>query len=117
MKVLVCGGRNWTKANPIKRELEKLPEESTIIHGACKGADSLAGVIGRSLGYEIKSYSAKWSTFGKAAGAIRNQEMLNDNEDIELVLAFHENITESRGTKDMVTRATNAGINCLIFTK
>ena len=39
---------------------------------------------------------------------IRNGEMLRDAPD--LVLAFHNNIAESRGTADMIRQARRAGV-------
>jgi hypothetical protein len=33
----------------------------------------------------------------------------------DLVLAFHENIDESKGTRDMVHRARGAGVKVVIF--
>jgi hypothetical protein len=39
----------------------------------------------------------------------RNQKMLDDGKPT-FVLAFHDDIDESKGTKDMVTRATKAKV-------
>jgi hypothetical protein len=111
MRILVCGDRNWTNAEAIRFHLQKYePSETTVIHGDCRGADRLAGAIARELGMEVESYPADWKKYGKAAGPIRNQQMLDDGKP-DYVLAFHENIVASRGTRDMVERAKKAGVH------
>jgi hypothetical protein len=118
MTILICGDRFWTKIDPIKKELEQYNKDTIIIHGACKGADSLAGYIARRLGFKnIKEYPADWKQFGKSAGPIRNRQMLKENPDIELVLAFHEYINESKGTKDMLAVAESAGIKTKLISE
>jgi hypothetical protein len=54
-------------------------------------------------------YPAQWHKYGRAAGPIRNQQMLAEGKP-DLVLAFHDDIDGSRGTKDMVNRARRAGV-------
>jgi YspA, cpYpsA-related SLOG family len=117
MKVLVCGDRDWADGAAIRRELERLPPGSTVVHGACRGADIIAGQIAFELGFTIDPNPANWTRDGLRAGPIRNQAMLNKHPDIERVLAFHENIARSTGTKDMVGRARLAGIPVKVFTQ
>ncbi len=114
MRVLVCGDRNWENIDAILRELSKLDNNTVIIHGAARGADTLAGIAGKELGFKVEAEPAKWEIYGRSAGPIRNQLML-DKYKPELVLAFHSNIDNSKGTKDMVTRARKAGIKVVIF--
>lgn len=118
MRVLVCGDRNWNNMNIIERELRKLPSDTIIIHGAAKGADTIAKFVAERIGLEIinegKGFPADWKRYGRAAGPIRNQQMINEGKP-DLVLAFHENISESVGTKDMVERARKSRIKVLII--
>lgn len=116
MSVLVTGDRNWADYGMIKDALARRKYTEAIlrigppivIHGAAKGADRLAGYAAKSLGLEVREYPADWK-LGKAAGVIRNQQML-DSEKVDLVLAFHDDLENSKGTKDMVERAKKAGI-------
>lgn len=108
MKVLVCGDRNWTDKEAIKVRLQGLPKDSTIIHGAARGADSLAGLCATELQLGVQAFSADWATHGKAAGPIRNRQMLDQKPD--LVIAFHPNLASSKGTKDCVGEARRRGI-------
>lgn len=132
MKILVTGDRNWTDEILIEDALTKacpVDEATILIHGAARGADSIAAkVMQRWIGAdkealkssqfgpisydldEIKEYPADWKKYGRAAGVLRNQQMLDENPDIDLVLAFHDNLAESKGTKDMVERAKKADI-------
>jgi len=114
MKILACGDRNWNKSDPIKKELELIPKDSTIIHGACRGADSLVGYLVNKMGFTVKEYPAKWKdeqgNYRSWAGPERNQLMLDDNPDIDLVLAFHSDILNSKGTADMINRAKKINI-------
>jgi hypothetical protein len=114
MRVLVCGDRNWIDECTIERELENfVPSSTTVIHGAARGADSIGGKIAKELGMAVEEYPALWDTHGKAAGPIRNRQMLDSKPD--LVLAFHDNLEESRGTKHMVEIAKKAGIETKLF--
>lgn len=120
MRVLVCGDRNWRNMAVIERELKRLPPDTLIIHGACRGADTLAKFVAEKIGLKVinngKGFPADWKRYSRGAGIIRNQVMIDEGKP-DLVLAFHENISESRGTKDMVNRARRAGVKVEIFTK
>jgi len=114
VKVLVCGGREWADPWPILRELRRLPLESTIIHGDARGADRLGGEIAMGLGFsEVLAVPANWDKHHRAAGPIRNKRMLDMG--LDLVLAFHENIDASKGTKHMVDIARRAGVKVKVF--
>jgi hypothetical protein len=112
--VLICGDRNWNNFKVIEDFILTLPPNSIIIEGDCRGADKISGYLGRQHGYHVVAVSAKWEKYGDAAGPIRNQEML-DTYHPELVVAFHNHIEDSKGTKDMVTRATRIGIEVKII--
>jgi hypothetical protein len=109
MRVLVCGDRNWNEYGVIKERLSHLPLGSVVIHGGCRGADVLAGVAALALGFPVLSYPANWETYGKSAGPIRNQMMLDDGEP-DLVIAFHHDLINSSGTWNMVKISRQAGV-------
>ena len=121
MRILVTGDRHWTDKffiNKILREiwyeLDEFGIPLVIIHGCAKGADSIAGEIGEKQGLEVIKFPASWHKHGRAAGPIRNQLMLDEGKP-DLVIAFHDNIIESKGTKDMVNRAQKAGIETRVY--
>lgn len=109
-KVLACGDRNWVAASVTLEALLDYGEGDVLVHGDCRGADRLAAEAARGLGMTIKPYPADWDAHGRKAGPIRNRQMLKDNPDIDLVLAFHDDLNRSRGTADMVRAARKAGI-------
>jgi hypothetical protein len=104
MKVLVTGGREYKGRKFLSDELWKIHEATpitTLIHGGARGADRLAGDWGRNRKtIEVISVPADWNRYGKKAGALRNQLMLDEHQP-ELVLAF----PGGTGTADMVRRA------------
>lgn len=116
MLILICGSREWYSHTAIKRELVKYdPTTDVIIHGCARGADTIAGQCASEYRFKVLRYPANWAKFGKAAGPLRNQLMLDQNPD--LVLAFHEDIANSKGTGDMVRRAKLKGVRVEVFDK
>lgn len=113
-KVIICGSRDWDDQHPIfltiaglKSMCDLTGEELVIVHGAARGADSLAEAIATALQIKTIPVSAEWDIYRKGAGAIRNQRML-DEHDISAVYAFRLP-GPSVGTDDMINRAKDAG--------
>lgn len=121
MKMLICGSRNWDDAYPIYLTLagakaaETAQDPLILIHGAAVGADSVAGKMANLLGIPTKEFPADWNTFGKAAGPIRNQQMLDENT-VDVVHAFRLS-GKSNGTDDMIRRSRDAGIPTYVTQK
>jgi hypothetical protein len=63
---------------------------------------------------KLKVFSANWEKHGLAAGPIRNRQMLTEGKP-DLVIAFHENIEKSKGTKNMLELAKQAGVATYLF--
>lgn len=115
MKVLVCGSRHFNDYKKLSEELDKLHtpkgtpgghQIDEIIHGAARGADTLAGRYGAEHNIPVRTFPALWDLHGKRAGPIRNSQMLTEGKP-GLVLAFLA--PDSRGTKNMIDQATKAG--------
>ena len=111
MKVLVTGDRNWTDRESIRSWLSKLQDQGydTLIEGEARGADTIARQEAESMGYTIERYPAQWTSYGKAAGVKRNQQMIDEGKP-DLVLWFHHDLKNSKGTRDMVNRAISQKI-------
>lgn len=110
MRVLICGGRDYSDRALFERVMEPYRSTATtIIHGACPtGADAMADDWPNAYGQHTERYPADWRTNGSAAGPIRNQRMLDDGQP-DLVIAF----PGGRGTADMVRRAKAAGVQVI----
>ena len=108
----MCGGRNYANPAQVWWKLDAYwatasqSDPLEIIHGGASGADTLAHewALGRRVPVHI--FKADWRRLGKAAGPLRNQEML-DRMRPDVVLAF----PGGKGTTDMVRRARTAKIN------
>jgi hypothetical protein len=113
VKVLICGSRDWTDVASIREEIDDLVaahgRDLHIIHGACRGADQIAGRYAESLGVKVTEYPADWKGKGKRAGILRNLAMLDERPD--LVVAFQRD--GSAGTQHTLDEARRRGIDTL----
>lgn len=108
MRILVCGGRDYSDELRVTIELNLLAEihkKLIIIQGGARGADRLAHQWALRNGYTSITVKAEWDKYRKRAGPLRNQKML-DQYNINKVIAF----PGGRGTADMVSRAQAACI-------
>ncbi|BAQ18361.1 hypothetical protein GL4_2928 [Methyloceanibacter caenitepidi] len=76
-----------------------------MIHGNATGADALAGFWAIAVGVPILAFAADWNKHGRAAGPIRNKQMLDEGKP-DLVIAF----PGGRGTANMVRQARERGV-------
>jgi hypothetical protein len=118
-KVLCCGDREWTNRRVIRRVLQSMQKRGVteVVEGECRGADILSRLVAEELGLAVHRHPAKWTLHGKAAGPIRNQEMLDEHGNhLWVVIAFHNRLHMSAGTMDMLERAMKAGIPIMLIT-
>ena len=113
MKVIVCGSRDWKDIPTIRKRLLELPHITTVIEGGCEGADLIAREVALDIGLEVVEFPAAWKKYGKAAGPKRNIRMLNTKPD--LLIAFHDDMSKSKGTKHIVREAKKRGITVEII--
>lgn len=120
MRVLVCGSRTWTDFSAMQKVFVELCDASceareplpVLIHGAARGADSMAEDLAKIHNWSILSFPANWERDGRSAGFKRNQQMLDEGKP-DLVLAFWDGL--SRGTENMISIARKAGIYVRVF--
>ncbi|SRR6266550_679907 len=118
--VLVCGGRNYNDKQKLYSVLDQMHdvggepyhmEITEIVNGAATGADKLASDWARDrkkhngTSIRISEFPADWDTYGKAAGHIRNGQMLKVKNP-EVVVAFPGGV----GTHNMCVKAQQANI-------
>ena len=107
MRVIVAGGRNFYDKNFVYKNLNELHiihQFTTLIHGNATGVDYLAEQWAADNNIPIESFPADWKKYGRAAGPIRNQKMLENNPN--LLIAF----PGSKGTKNIVKKAIELGV-------
>jgi hypothetical protein len=120
IRLLVCGSRKWENKASIRQWLINWQERAqargdslVVMHGAAKGADSIAEEQARELGIEVlPGFAADWAAHGKAAGPIRNQRMLDEGKPTHGLAFGPIRKPDGRltGTGDMVARLLDAGL-------
>ena len=108
MRILVCGGPDFRDRDALFAALDRLHAKTgidAIIQGAAQGADQLAAEWGWTNGIAVCSFPADWSEHGRKAGAIRNQQMLDEGKP-DGVVAF----PGGKETADMIERARSVGL-------
>jgi hypothetical protein len=109
LTVLVCGGRDYSDRLRLFKLLDyNRAKIGLLVHGAAKGADSLAGAWALSRGVRQLAFAAEWKKYGRKAGAIRNVQMLRDAVP-DLVVAFPGGV----GTQHMIGIARKAGVRVI----
>lgn len=121
MRVIVTGSRSWTGQWGINKIYEVLDsvlnmadtmeQGFELIHGACPtGADEIANswaqVSEVADKVMITTWPAAWDLYGKAAGPVRNEQMMTAGGD--LCLAFLR--ANSSGTLDAIGKARRRNI-------
>ena len=108
MRILVCGGRDYTDFWKVDQVLDNYYSViRLLIHGAARGADSLAEEWAKDREVPYLGIPAKWKLYGKKAGYLRNKEMLTWHPN--LVIAFPGN----KGTANMIKLAEEAGVEVI----
>lgn len=109
MRVLVCGGRGYNNAELLSVVLFSLHVAepiTTVIEGSASGADRMAREWAVRNNIPVETYPADWERYGKAAGGIRNRQMLVEGKP-DCVVAFPGN----KGTANMIGKTKGAGIS------
>ena len=110
IRIAVTGGRDYQDKATVFAALDKMNKRHGVvelIHGGARGADSLAGAWAKARGIKTSVFIPKWDQYGKRAGILRNQLMLDQSPDA--VIAF----PGGRGTAHMVKASESQGINLI----
>lgn len=117
-RLLITGDRNWTAREPIAHLMDALAakygtDAITVIHGAARGADTLAGEEATRVGFIVEAYPADWDKYSRAAGPIRNRQMLDTG--ITWCAGFHANLASSKGTRHMIQLALSRDVPTKLY--
>jgi len=127
MRVLVTGSREFRDIGVVEKALTEVTAgrsgPHTLVHGAARGADTLAAVVADKLGWTIEPHPALWNVHDmdcpawhrdrdlpacRRAGHRRNEEMVDLGADI--LCAFYKLGAANKGTAGCVKLAGQAGI-------
>jgi hypothetical protein len=104
MKLAVVGSREFSDYDMMKLFLDSYKEHNSslilVSGGAPRGADNLAERYAREHNLEIILFFPDWQKFGKAAGMIRNTDIIQEADE---VIAFWDGV--SSGTHDSIKKA------------
>jgi hypothetical protein len=114
--VCVTGGRDFVDTGECAEVLDFLcsfyGDDLRVMHGDARGLDRAFAAEARARGVRIKAFPADWYRHPKAAGPIRNGEMVrylqmcaSKGHSVQ-VIAF----PGGTGTADMIRQAERAGI-------
>lgn len=107
MRLIVCGGRDFIDAEKAFAALDRAHAKrpiTEIIQGGASGADTLAKRWAAERGIPCTEVRANWQVHGRAAGPLRNGDMLDLRPDGVIALQG------GRGTADMRKQAAARGI-------
>lgn len=109
LRLLVTGGRDCTDYKAVSAALDAIHTKTPItllIHGAARGADSTSALWAKNRNVPQAPFPANWDKHGKAAGPIRNQQMIDEG----YPTAYHA-FPGGNGTADMVRRCQKHNIS------
>ncbi len=99
MKTAIVGSRSLKDPALLEEALKGL-HISKIITGGAEGIDTLAEAWAKQHSIPVQIIKPDWMKHGKAAGVLRNQQII---EAAELVIAIWDG--KSSGTADSIRRA------------
>lgn len=113
MRILVCGGRDFSDYTFLKSILDHFNETyeiECIIEGEAKGADKLSAQWAKENNITCVPFPADWVKHKRAAGPIRNSQMLKEGKP-DFVIAF----PGGSGTNNMISQTKKAKIQILVI--
>lgn len=125
-RLLITGSRNhqWTPYDSqalliaVRDIVDETQKNPVIVHGGATGADTEAALHGQRLfNLQTEVHRADWKKYGRAAGPIRNKQMVELGADLCLAFPDHpknQGGHGSRGTWDCIDLAQQAGIPVLV---
>ena len=120
-RIIVCGGRNFNDYDRMKSILDGVIAEIglgitaiEIVSGHCAGADQLGEKYAEERGYPCKVFPANWEKCGRAAGPIRNSEMIKYASEVEVPVVVAFRSPRTMGTNDTVKKAQRKGFKVVV---
>jgi len=113
MNLGIIGGRDFDKYDVLRHQIDPIRSNydiSCIVSGGARGADSLAERYANEYNIKTLIFKPDWDKYGKAAGFIRNSDIINNSD---LVIAFWNG--NSKGTLDSINKALNTKTNIIVL--
>ena len=98
IRIAIIGSRTFNNYKLLQRTLDTFyPNISLIVSGGAQGADALAEEYARTEGIRTLIFKPDWKTYGKAAGFVRNKDIVTS---VDIVIAYWDCV--SRGTANSI---------------
>lgn len=121
-RIIICGGRHFNDyerlesvMNEVMSKIEPWRDVIEIVSGHCEGADQLGEIYASNHGLPCKVFPAQWEKYGRAAGPIRNSEMVKYASEAEMPVVVAFRSPRTKGTNDTVKKATKQGFKVFVF--
>jgi hypothetical protein len=116
-RLAIVGSRSFADYALLRDEVTALcwnhfgteDEPREIISGGAAGADTIAERYAKERGWPFRVFPADWQKWGKAAGIIRNRDIVRNADQ---VIAFWDG--KSRGTAHTIETAKREGVPCTV---
>lgn len=109
-RVAIVGSREFPNLDQVREYVRTLPPDTIVISGGARGVDRTVEYEARRIGLEVEIWPANWNRYGKRAGFLRNQDIVNSADEL---IAFWDG--QSRGTLHSVELARERGIPVRIY--
>lgn len=110
MKYGIVGSRDFNNLPMVGKWMRaNLKPGDIVVSGGARGVDSEAACVADEMGLVCIVYEADWNSYGKRAGFVRN-ELIVDQADV--IVAFWDGV--SKGTKHTIDLAKKAGKRVLL---
>jgi hypothetical protein len=110
----IIGSRNFNDYPFMKERVQEVlsahPTISAVVSGGARGADAMSERIASEFGLTHQHFRADWGRYGRGAGPIRNQQIIDA---ADLIVAFP--LGKSSGTYNAITKAEKANKRVKIY--
>ncbi len=121
-RIIICGGRHFkdydrleSTMNEVMSKIAPWRDVIEIVSGHCEGADQLGELYAKKHDLLCKVFPAQWKKYGKAAGPIRNSEMVKYASEAEMSVVVAFRSPRTKGTNDTVKKATKQGFKVFVI--
>ena len=111
MRTIVAGSRDITDYAEVSQAIRASGLGITlVVSGGAPGVDRLGERWAFEHEIPIERFPADWNAYGRAAGAIRNEQMAENAEALVAIMLR----SGTRGTQDMIKRARARGLKVFV---
>lgn len=104
MKVAIVGSRTFSDLEAVRELVHGFEPGTVLVSGGARGVDSVAEKTQKKLSREDLIFDPDWAKYGRAAGPIRNAQIVDVCDEMH---AFWDGA--SRGTKNAMQLCEKAG--------